>query len=80
MDSYVAGRNSKLFVNTVNTMVDTGKQDDTSSVVIPAKSLKVDTIMVTTTAIVIYGIIWGLLIPLASLIAGIVIWAIRRKK
>ncbi len=79
MDSYVAKHNSQLFVNTVNAMVKTN-DNSTSNVVIPAKQVKVDSIMVTGAALVIYGIIWGLLIPLACLVTGIVIWAIRRKK
>ncbi len=79
MDSYVAKHNSQLFVNTVNAMVKTN-DNSTSNVVIPAKQVKVDSIMVTGAALVIYGIIWGLLIPLACLVTGIVIWAIRRKQ
>ena len=80
MDSYVANRNSKLFVNTVTAMVGTGDDNSSNQIVIPAKSLKVSSIMVTGAAVVIYGIIWGLFIPLACLIIGIVIWAIRRKQ
>ena len=79
MDSYVAKHNSQLFVNTVNALASTNN-DTQSNVVIPAKQVKVDSIMVTGVALVIYGILWGLLIPLACLITGIVIWAIRRKQ
>lgn len=79
MDSYVAKHNSQLFVNTVNALASTNN-DTKSNVVIPAKQVKVDSIMVTGAALVIYGILWGLLIPLACLITGIVIWAIRRKQ
>lgn len=79
MDSYVYGNNSKLFTNTVTALTkstDTDKQN----VIIPSKSLQTESIMVTGAALIIYGILWGLLIPLASLITGIVIWAIRRKQ
>lgn len=79
MDNYVAKHNSQLFVNTVNALVSTNN-DTTSNVVIPAKQVSVESIMVTGVALVIYGILWGLLIPIASLVTGIVIWAIRRKQ
>ena len=79
MDSMVYGHNTKLFTNTITAMTSEG-EEVTSTVIIPTKSLKTENIMVTGAGLIIYGILWGILIPLGCIVVGIVIWAIRRKK
>ncbi len=77
-NSYVSGRNATLFKNIVSILV--GDEETTSYVVIAAKSYSVTYLTVSTKMILVYGYLWGLLIPVASIFAGIIIWAIRRRK
>lgn len=79
MDSYVYGHNSKLFANSISALSDLDS-DEVSNIIIPSKSLSTESIMVTGAALIIYGILWGIIIPLGVLIAGIIIWAIRKKQ
>lgn len=75
----VSGRNAKLFQGIVEGLVSTEEQQ-MDTVVIPAKDYSVSSITVSQRAILVYGILWGIVMPLVSIVAGIVIWAKRRKK
>lgn len=75
----VAGRNAKLFQGIVSSLVST-KEAEKSAVVIPAKDYSVSAILVSQRMILVYGVLWGILMPLSSIVVGIVIWAKRRKK
>ena len=79
MDSYSYGHNAKLFANTVTALTSTGKEE-VSNVAIPSKQVSTENIMVTGVGLIFYGILWGILLPIASLVTGIVIWAVRRKR
>lgn len=76
-NSMVSGRNADMFTEIVNYMAG---DVDVSSVVIDVKDYTATNITVAQNAIIIYGLIWGMLIPLTSIVIGIVIWAKRRKK
>lgn len=80
IDSYVYGHNSKLFINCIKMLTSTGDNSDDDVVAISSKSLEETPILVTGTVKVIYGILWGIIIPIAFIIVGIVIWVIRKKK
>lgn len=77
-DSMVAGRNAKLFSGTVARMA--GDDTEPASVVIPVKDYSVSQIMVSENTMIIYGLLWSILMPLALIIVGIVVWARRRKR
>ncbi len=76
-NAMVSGRNADLFKEVINYMVG---DINVSTVVIPSKDYTVAQLTVSQNAILMYGIIWGILIPLASIVVGIIIWAKRRKK
>lgn len=75
----VSGRNAQLFQGIVSGLVSTG-EEQTATVVIPAKDYSVSSITVSERAILVYGILWGIFMPVISIVAGIVIWARRRKR
>ena len=74
-DARVSGANVKLFTSAISNLV-----DHESSVSIPSKSYEYGTIMVNRSMVVFGGLVVTLLIPLAILVIGIVIWAKRRKR
>ena len=73
----VSGRNSMLFGQLLTTVADV---DADSSIVVPVKSFDQPTLTVTEYAIRMYGWLWCIIIPAGSILAGIVIWAVRRRK
>lgn len=75
----VSGRNAKLFQGVVSGLVSTG-EEETAAVVIPVKDYSVSSITVSQRAILVYGILWGIFMPVVSIVAGVVIWVRRRKK
>ena len=76
-DSIVAGRNVRLFSQLMHTVADMETSD---SIVVPAKMYDAPSLTVTDYAIHMYGMLWGILLPLASIILGIVIFVLRRRK
>lgn len=78
-NSIVSGRNAKLFQGIVEGMIDT-ETTNKSAVVIPAKDYSVSSLTISQRTMIVYGIMWGILMPIAAMIAGVVIWARRRKK
>lgn len=74
----VSGRNAELFSNVVSTLI--SEVDAEGTVVVAAKDYSVSYLTVSANAVLIYGIVWGLLIPIVLIITGIVIWARRRKR
>ena len=73
----VSGRNQRLFGQLITTITSNGED---SSVVVPVKSFDAPSLTVTDYAIHMYGMLWGILLPLASIILGIVIFVLRRRK
>lgn len=76
-DAYVSTNNSTLFANCVSSLV---SSDDVETVVVPVKEYTVSNITVSTTVLILARVILLVLIPVALLACGIVIWATRRKK
>ncbi len=77
-DSIVSGRNAAFFQAMLGEMVE--EDEAAPAVVIAAKDYSVSAITVSQRTIVLYGLLWGILMPLASIVIGIIIWARRRKK
>ena len=75
-DQITSNANLTIFTNIVNECVD----DDVASVVVPVKSVSADRFIITNSAGMIIFLILLLVIPLALLIAGFVIWTKRRKR
>lgn len=73
----VSGRNAELFSGVVNGLL--AEEDSSQTVVIPVKDYSVSTLTVSANAVLIYGLLWGMLIPIVLIITGIVIWARRRR-
>ena len=71
----VGGANQVLFTNTVSQFV-----DHETSVSIPVKDYEVSTLMVSSSYILLLGLITMIILPVGSLIIGFVIWFRRRKK
>lgn len=71
----VGGANQVLFTNTVSQFV-----DHETSVSIPVKDYEVSTLMVSSSYILLLGLITMIILPVGSLVIGFVIWFRRRKK
>ncbi len=76
-DEVVSGRNSKMFSDVLKYMVDS---DIESSLVIPVKKLVNDNLSVPQSAVLMYGLLLTIIIPLALIIYGIVFFMKRRKQ
>ncbi|MDD3369500.1 MAG: Gldg family protein [Lachnospiraceae bacterium] len=74
-NSMVSGNNLKLFTNALAQFV-----DHESSISIPAKDYQLSSLIVDQRYIMIISAVSVILIPVALLIAGFVIWFKRRKK
>ncbi len=71
----VGGVNQVLFTNTVSHFV-----DHETSVSIPVKDYEVSTLMLSSSNILLLGLITVVILPVGSLVIGFVIWFKRRKK
>ncbi len=76
-DSAVSNGNSTLFTDIISAFVG---DVELSTSVIASKSLTMDTLTVTASAIGLLGVGFTIVIPLVLLAAGIVIWVLRRRK
>lgn len=74
-DSMVAGTNMKLFTASLGGLV-----SHESSVSIPVKSLEVEYLTIPQSVVLILTIVTVLIIPLAFIITGFVVWFGRRKR
>lgn len=72
----VSGANQKLYMNTVNHFI----EERESSISIPVKSYDVSSLMITSSNTIMLGIMTTVVLPLLSIVAGIVIWLRRRKR
>ncbi len=75
VDSMVSGGNSSLFLNVMSALV-----DHESTVSIEAKNISTEYLTVSAGSAVFWGILTIVLIPLALLITGGIIWFRRRKR
>lgn len=76
----VSGHNATLFNGIVNALVTTDDGNSDNAVVIAAKDYTVSNLTVSANAMLVYGILWGIFMPIALIIIGILVWARRRKR
>lgn len=76
----VSGHNATLFNGIVNALVTTDDENSDNAVVIAAKDYTVSNLTVSANAMLVYGILWGIFMPIALIIIGIIVWARRRKR
>lgn len=76
----VSGHNATLFNGIVNALVTTDDGNSDNAVVIAAKDYTVSNLTVSVNAMLVYGILWGIFMPIALIIIGIIVWARRRKR
>lgn len=76
----VSGHNATLFNGIVNALVTTDDGNSDNAVVIAAKDYTVSNLTVSANAMLVYGILWGIFMPIALIIIGISVWARRRKR
>lgn len=76
----VSGHNATLFNGIVNVLVTTDDGNSDNAVVIAAKDYTVSNLTVSANAMLVYGILWGIFMPIALIIIGIIVWARRRKR
>jgi ABC-2 type transport system permease protein len=77
VESMAPGQNTKLFKNILTVF---GSESSKNTVSIASKSYNYSTLQFSTKAVALYGLLWGLLIPIALIVIGIVIWAVRRRR
>lgn len=75
IDQAVSGGNSQLLGSIVNWM-----NGEENAVVIDAKSLSAASLVVPTTAVMGFGLLFVLALPVVCLVVGIVIFVLRRRK
>lgn len=72
----VSGANQKLFMNTVNSLI----EEQASNVSIPVKSYDVSYLMIASSKVILLGVVTTVVLPLFSILTGFVIWLNRRKR
>lgn len=75
----VAGRNAVLFSDGISYLTKSAAES-VSSVVIPVKDYAVSNLTIAFGTIIFHCVIWLFILPVTLVVAGIVIWAIRRKR
>ena len=76
----VSGHNATLFNGIENALVTTDDENSDNAVVIAAKDYTVSNLTVSANAMLVYGILWGIFMPIVLIIIGIIVWARRRKR
>ncbi len=76
----VSGHNATLFNGIVNALVTTDDGNSDNAVVIAAKDYTVSNLTVSANAMLVYGILWGIFMPIVLIIIGIIVWARRRQR
>ena len=74
----VSGRNATLLLDNLKYMI--GEAEENETVVIPVKSLEQGYLTVPQSALLLFGLLLGVVVPIALVIFGIVYWAIRRRR
>lgn len=75
IDMAVSGNNKKLFSNIMGTMA-----EHETSVSIPSKSYQMEMLIVSARDVIFFGVVMVVVVPLALITIGIVIWLNRRKR
>ena len=74
-DSMVSGGNSSLFLSTLSNLC-----EKKASVSIAGKAMETEQLVVNAGIATLWTAIFVLIIPVGTVVAGIVIWAVRRKR
>ncbi|MDD6579021.1 MAG: Gldg family protein [Lachnospiraceae bacterium] len=77
VESMAPGQNTRLFSNILSAF---GGDASKGSVSVASKSYSYQNLQFSARAVVLYGLLWGLMIPIALILIGIIIWAVRRRK
>lgn len=75
----VSGRNAELLLKNLQYMI-TEEAGSNESVVIPAKNLEQGFLTVPQSALLIFGLLLGIVAPVLLILFGIVFWAVRRRR
>ena len=75
IDQMVAGGNAQLFGSVVNWI-----NGETNSVVIDAKSMSAEYLTVPGTAVIGFGLLFVVVLPAACIVAGVVVFLLRRRR
>lgn len=75
-DQVVSGSNVSLFTDCITELAGGGEE----TAAIPVKEYTLSNITVTSIAALLGGLAASILVPLLLIAAGIIIWAVRRKK
>ena len=76
-DQMVSGSNSTLFSNVVRACME--DEDGAEAISVPVKSISQESLTVPSMTAIVLNLICIVLIPLALLITGFVIWLVRRR-
>lgn len=76
-DEVVSGNNSSMFTDIISQLVN---HSDLATSVIAAKEYTLSAVTVDAAAAITYGLLFMIVLPVVLLLAGIVIWARRRKR
>ena len=76
-DEVVSGNNSSMFTDIISQLVD---NSELATSVIAAKEYTLSAVTVDAAAAITYGLLFMIALPVVFLLAGIVIWARRRKR
>lgn len=77
-DKIVSYRNSALFTEILNVMAP--QKEAAGAIVIPAKKYDMDNLTINTRVTTIYGLLFVVVLPIACIAAGVVIWWKRRRR
>lgn len=78
-NQYVSGRNAELFTDNLSLMT-SDEESSSNAVVVASKSYDMEYLTTSANAVLIFGIVFGILIPLLAIVLGIIIWALRRRR
>ncbi len=77
-DTMVSGTNLTVFNQIITSFRD--EEDSSATVIIPVKEVGDTTLTFTQNAVIWYGLIWGIFLPIVLIFAGIIIFIFRRKR
>lgn len=77
MNQQISGRNATLFSNVFAYLL---PSDKGTSVSIPSKSIDATTLAINASSIRIFGLLFGIFLPLALIVYGIVVCIVRKRR
>ncbi len=74
----VSGRNVTLLMENLKYLI--GEEDTVNNVVVPVKNMEQGKLTVPQSALLIYGLLFGVVAPVILIIFGVIFWAVRRRR